>query len=86
MRKRTMGGIPNPEDYCQYTDGRLAMDWVADGDRYYRCSVCNKRLLPKEVMSHFGTEFIGWRLPRHKPKGHKIAKIKARQHKMRRKK
>lgn len=80
------GGIPNPEAYCATPNGKLTEDWVADGNRKYRCSVCNKRLLPKAIHEEFGEGFIGWRLPRHKPKGHKIAKIKARQHRMRKRK
>ena len=48
-------------------------DYVADGKRYYRCSVCNRRLWPKVVYRQEG-EPAQWRLPPHKPKGYKIKK------------
>ena len=70
---------PNLEDYCP------KQDWTPDGARYYRCSACNKRMLPKAKYC-VGGEFVGWKLPLHKPKGHKIKKLKAKQHAMRRKK
>jgi len=57
-------------------------DWVPDGDRYYRCSSCNKRLWPKETFC-VGGEFIGYRLPKHKVKGHKIKAMKAKLHEQR---
>ena len=48
-------------------------DWVADGKRKYRCSACNRRLLPRMVPRQDG-EVAVWRLPPHKPKGYKIKK------------
>jgi len=59
------------DDYCPQ------QDIVGDGNRYYRCSACNRRLWPRECD-------YGFQLPPHKPKGYKIAKLKAIQHKMRR--
>jgi hypothetical protein len=51
-------------------------DYVPDGKRYYRCSVCNRRLWPRMVLLPDGE--AGWRLPPHKPKGYKIKKKPAR--------
>jgi len=45
-------------------------DYVPDGKRYYRCSVCNRRLWPR-LVPRADVE-AGWRLPPHKPKGYKI--------------
>jgi len=56
-------------------------DWVRDGGRIYRCTKCGKRLYPLERQKH--GEFLGWQLPPHKIKGHKIKAIKARQHRIR---
>jgi hypothetical protein len=56
-------------------------DWVPDGDRIYRCTKCGKRLYPRERQEN--GEFLGWQLPPHKTKGHKIKAIKARQHRIR---
>jgi len=61
-----MGKGGNEIDWCE------ARDWVEDMERYYRCSNCNKRLLPREVgLGRF-------QLPRHKKKGWKIKRAKAR--------
>jgi len=63
----------NTDDWC---DKR---DWVDDMERKYRCSECNKRLLPREVRSVL-ERLEGYRLPRHKKKGWKIKRAKARKH------
>jgi hypothetical protein len=60
------------DDWCDQ------QDWVPDGDRVYRCTKCGKRLYPRERQE--AGEFLGWQLPPHKTKGHKIKVIKARQH------
>lgn len=52
-------------------------DWVDDNRRMYRCSQCNKRLHPREMYCA-GGEFVGYRLPKHKKKGWKIKRAKAR--------
>jgi len=60
-----MGKSGNEVDWCE------AQDWVED-QRIYRCSACNKRLYPREVgLGRF-------QLPRHKKKGWKIKRAKAR--------
>jgi len=56
-------------------------DWVPDGDRIYRCTKCGKRLCPRERQED--GKFLGWQLPPHKTKAHKIKAIKARQHRIR---
>ncbi len=56
-------------------------DWVPDEARVYRCSKCGKRLYPRERREH--GEFLGWQLPPHKTKGHRLRAIKARQHMIR---
>jgi hypothetical protein len=53
------------------------LDYVADGKRYYRCSICNRRLWPRTVLRQ-DSELAGWRLPPHKPKGYKIKKKQSR--------
>jgi len=63
------------DDWCDQED------WVPDGDRVYRCTKCGKRLYPRERQEQ--GEFLGWQLPPHKTKGHRIKAIKARQHKIR---
>lgn len=63
-------------DWCDQQDR------VRQGGRIYRCTKCGKRLFPREREED--GEFIGWQLPRHKSKGHKIRAIKARQHRIRR--
>jgi hypothetical protein len=60
------------DDWCDQED------WVPGGKRVYRCSKCGKRLYPRE--RHEGGQFLGWQLPPHKTKGHRIKEIKARQH------
>lgn len=57
-------------------------DWVPYGGRVYRCTKCGKRLYPRERRKE--GDFLGWQLPPHKIKGHRIKTIKARQHKIRR--
>jgi hypothetical protein len=64
------------DDWCDQED------WVPDGSRVYRCTKCGKRLYPRERQEQ--SEFVGWQLPPHKTKGHRIRTIKARQHKIRR--
>jgi len=63
------------DDWCDQED------WVPDGDRIYRCTKCGKRLYPRERQEN--GEFLGWQLPPHKTKGHRIKAIKDRQHKIR---
>jgi hypothetical protein len=55
------------DDWCDQED------WVPDGVRVYRCTKCGKRLYPRERQEH--GEFLGWQLPPHKNKGHKIKAI-----------
>jgi hypothetical protein len=57
-------------------------DRVSRGDSIYRCSKCGKRLHPRKMFGADGQQ-VGWILPPHKKKGHKIRAIKARQHKIR---
>jgi hypothetical protein len=66
----------NVDDWCEQEDA------VPDGDRIYRCSKCGKRLHPRKIFRSDG-ELVGWRLPPHKKKGHKIRAIKDRQRKIR---
>lgn len=54
-----------------------ARDLVEDMERYYRCSECNRRLLPRESWGML-ERFEGFRLPKHKKKGWKIKRAKAR--------
>ena len=56
-----------------------AMDIVYDMEKKHRCSECNKRLLPRELFDDMGY-LRGFRLPRHKKKGWKIKRAKARKH------
>jgi hypothetical protein len=62
----------NVDDWCDQED------WVPEGSRVHRCSKCGKRLYPRERQED--GEFLGWQLPPHKTKGHKIKAIKKRQH------
>lgn len=57
--------------------------WFDDNDKKYRCPVCNKRLKPMDVIGRFSGEFVGYKLPPHKVKGHKIKKLKSRSSKRR---
>ena len=65
-------------DWCQ-----IENVWVDDNIRKYRCPECNKRLIPMEVINRFSGEFIGFKLPPHKTKGHKIKKLKLKSSKRR---
>lgn len=56
-------------DWCDQKDD------VADGDRIYRCTKCGKRLHARRVFDENGDP-VGWQLPPHKEKGHKIRALK----------
>ena len=65
-------------DWCQFKNV-----WLDDSTRKYRCPECNKRLTPMEITDRFSGEFIGYNLPPHKTKGHKIKRLKSRSSKRR---
>lgn len=74
MSRRT-GDEPTEETRVdEWCDQR---DWVADGERIYRCSKCRKRLHPREIREDGRS--TGWQLPPHKKKGHRIRAARLRQ-------
>lgn len=58
------------DDWCD------RQDEVNHGDSIYRCSKCGKRLHPRRVFDDEGDP-VGWVLPPHKEKGHKIRALKS---------
>jgi hypothetical protein len=78
MSKQKGDGSPGESVVDEWCDQR---DWVADGDRIYRCSRCRKRLHPREIREDGQSQ--GWQLPPHKKKGHKIRAAKLRQRNIR---
>jgi hypothetical protein len=75
---KSTGAAAMGEEIDDWCDQR---DFTPDGDRIYRCSICGKRLHPRAVFGRDGG-LEGWRLPRHKKKGHRIKAIKRRQHRI----
>lgn len=53
---------------------------VVEKLKYYRCSICGRRLFPKE--REYDCGFLHLMLPFHKKKGYKITRLKKRQHKI----
>jgi len=65
--------MKNGEEWCTAND-------VVEKLKYHRCSLCGRRLFPKEMQDERG--FICLMLPFHKKKGYKLTRIKNRQHKL----
>ncbi len=69
-----MKKVQNKMDSIEYCNG--GNEWADPQPKkitIVRCSTCNRRLTVRSIYC-VGGEFVGYKIPEHKPKGYKIPK------------